>query len=298
MANITKPKPHNALKRNFSGWGLMLPSLVLFAFFLWLPLAESLRLSVYHTRGMTTEKFVLFQNYISVFKSPDFLPALKNTFTYTLFSLIIGFFIPIIMALFINETVRAKGIFRVSTYTPNIVPGLATTFMWLYIFSPSQTGALNLLVKLFGLPASQWLGDPHLTIVLIVITLTWKGAGATALIYLAGISSISREQFEAAVIDGAGIFARVRYITAPGIYNLARTLLILQIISVFQIMYEPLVMTNGGPNDASISLMQLVYRYAFDKFQYDKASAVSAIIFALLLILTFAHNKLIKEKEA
>ena len=99
------------------------------------------------------------------------------------------------------------------------------------------------------------------------------------------------------IIDGAGIWKRIRYITLPCIYNLARTLLILQIISVFQILYEPLVMTNGGPNNASISIMQLMYRFAFEKYDYPKASAVAVIICIILAALTVAYNKLNKKKD-
>lgn len=284
-------------KSNISGWLLMLPSLVLFGFFVWEPLLESIRLSLFQTKNMQLIKFAGFQNYIDVFKNPDFLPAVRNTFLYTLYSLIIGFFAPMIIALLINETLRMKGFFRVSVYFPNIMPGLATVFMWLYIFRPGDTGALNLLLSHIGIGPQPWLDNPLLTIPLIIVTLTWKGAGATALIYLAGITGINRDLYEAATIDGAGIWNRIRFITLPGIFNLARTMLILQIIAVFQIFYEPLVLTNGGPNNASISLMQLVYRYAFEKFNYSRASALSVIIFVILMILTFLQGKLTKERE-
>lgn len=285
------------LKNDFSGWLLMLPSLVLFAFFVWEPLGESIRLSLFQTRNMQLINFAGFTNYLRVFNHPDFLPAIKNTFVYTIYSLLIGFFFPMIIALLINEAVRMKGFFRVSTYFPNIMPGLATVFMWLFIFRPGQTGALNILISKLGINPQSWLDNPQMTIPLIIITLTWKGAGATALIYLAGITGISKELYEAATIDGAKIWERVRHITLPGIFNLARTMLILQIIAVFQIFYEPLVLTNGGPNNASVSLMQLVYTYAFEKFDYSKASALSVIIFVILLALTFLQGKVTKERE-
>jgi multiple sugar transport system permease protein len=99
-------------------------------------------------------------------------------------------------------------------------------------------------------------------------------------------------------MDGAGIFKRLRYITLPCIYNLARTLLILQIISVFQILYEPLVLTNGGPNNASISVMQLVYKFAFEQGNYPKAAAVSVIISIILIALTLLYFKLTKRQDA
>jgi multiple sugar transport system permease protein len=246
---------------------------------------------------MRTIEFVGLKNYIDVFHHPDFLPAVRNTFSYTGWSLVIGFFIPIILAILINEIVHAKGLFRVGIYFPNIVPGLATVMMWSFIFKPGDVGVLNVLLGKIGIEPLGWLSNPHLTIPLIVLTMTWKGAGATALIYLASLQSINQELYEAAIIDGAGIWHRIRYVTLPSLRNLASTLLILQVISVFQILYEPLVMTNGGPNNASISIMQLVFKYAFEKFDYPKAAAVSVIISIFLITLTAVYNKFNKVQD-
>ncbi|AGB17936.1 carbohydrate ABC transporter permease [Thermoanaerobacterium thermosaccharolyticum] len=287
----------NKLKRNVSGWLIMIPSLILFGFFVWGPLLESIYLSFYSSNGMRLEKFVGLSNYISVFEYPDFKAAVINTFYYTLWSLLIGFLVPIIMAIILNEVIHLRGFFRVATYLPNVVPGLAIAMMWTFIFRPSNSGLLNIILKIFGIGPQVWLSNPKWTIPLIVFTMTWRGAGATALIYLAGLQGIDSELYEAAAIDGANIWKRLIHITIPNIYNLARTLLVLQIISVFQVLYEPLVMTNGGPNNASLSLMQLVYRYAFEKFDYPKAASVSVVIGVLLIIITALYNLVIKEKD-
>lgn len=295
--SITKYKLSKVIKKNISGWMIMIPTLLLFAFFVWEPLLASIRLSLYSAKGMRTIEFVGIKNYIDVFNHPDFLPAVRNTFSYTIWSLLIGFFIPIIMAIIINEMVHAKSAFRVGTYFPNIVPGLATVLMWGFIFKPGKTGVLNILLSNFGIGPQVWLSNPKLTIPLIVITMTWKGAGATALIYLAALQGINPELYEAAIIDGAGIWHRIKHVTLPNLRNLIRTLLILQVISVFQILYEPLVMTNGGPNNASISIMQLVYKYAFEKFDYPKAASVSVIISIFLITLTLVYYKFNKEQD-
>ncbi|MCQ2981700.1 MAG: sugar ABC transporter permease [Treponemataceae bacterium] len=286
------------MTKNGPGYLMMLPSIILFSFFVWVPLVESVRISLFSARGFTLQKFVGFKNYLDVFIEPDFIPALRNTFSYTLWSLVIGFLVPILLALFISEIRRGKSLFKVGIYLPNIVPGMAMVLMFGFIFRPGPTGILNILLAKMGLPASAWLTNPKLTKPLIVIALTWKGAGSTALLYIAGLQGIDPELYEAAIIDGAGIWKRIRYITIPCIYNLARTLLVLQIISVFQILYEPLVMTNGGPNNASISLMQLMYRYAFERYNYPKASAVSVIICLILMVLTWFNNRLTRRSDA
>lgn len=284
-------------KSDIAGWLIILPSIILFAFFVWEPLIESIRLSLYSAKGMQTIEFVGLENYFKIFSHPDFIAALRNTFIYILWSLVIGFFVPIFLAVLLTETVHLKGFFRFGVYFPNIMPGIATVLMWGYFFRPGPTGVLNILLSKIGIDPQIWLTKPSWTIPLIILTMTWKGAGSTALIYMANISSINPELYEAATIDGASILRRVRHITVPSIFSLGKTLLILQVISVFQILYEPLIMTNGGPNNASISIMQLVYNYAFRDFNYPMAAALSVLICIALVILSGTYFKIIKEKE-
>jgi multiple sugar transport system permease protein len=275
----------------------MLPGLALFAFFIWEPLAEALRLSLYEANGIRVIRFVGLDNFRSVLAQPDFWPAVGNTFRYLLWSLVIGFLLPIVLAIFIQESVRGKSLYRTAVYLPNIVPALATVFLWRYIFKSDSYGAVNMLLGTFGVPPQNWLNDASRVIPLIVVTMTWKGAGATALLYLAGLQGISPELYEAAIIDGASVRQRIVHVALPQMYNLARMLLIVQVIAVIQILYEPLVMTNGGPNNASVSLMQLVFRYAFEKFDYSRASAVSVLIALVLIALTLLYNRVNRERD-
>jgi multiple sugar transport system permease protein len=286
------------VSRNISGWLVMLPSILLFLFFTWEPLLESVRLSLYQANGMRLIRFAGLKNYADVIQHPDFSAALGNSFLYTFWSLVIGFLVPIVLAIFLNELRQGKSFVKTSVYLPNVVPGLALVFMFGFMFRPGNTGLFNILLDYAGIGPQPWLTNPRWTIPLIVATLTWKGAGATTLLYIAGLQGIDPELYEAAIIDGAGIRARVRHITLPCIYNLARTLLILQIIAVFQILYEPLVMTNGGPNNASISIMQLVFKFAFERFDYPKAASVSVIISVILIFLTVLYFRIVKRSEA
>jgi len=286
------------VRKHLSGWFIMVPPLILFAFFVWVPLFESVRLSLFSAQGVRLIEFVGLQNYRDVFQHPDFLPALRNTFSYTFWSLAIGFLLPIVLAIIINEIRVGKSFFKTAVYIPAVVPGMAMVMLWGFIFMPGQTGILNIMLSWVGVAPQPWLTNPQWTIPLIVVAMTWKGAGATTLLYIAGLQGVDSELYEAAMIDGAGLFKRLRYVTIPGIYNLARTLLILQIIAVFQILYEPLVMTNGGPNNASISLMQLVFRFAFERFDYPRAAAVSVIISLILVVLTVVYFKVNKRQES
>lgn len=284
-------------KRELAAWLVMLPGLCLFAFFIWVPLLEAVRLSFYQANGMRIVRFAGFENYLAVFRQPDFWPAVRNTFQYLLWSLLIGYLLPIALGIAIHESFRCKGVFRTAVYMPNIVPGLATVFLWRFIFKSDASGGLNMLLSVFGVQPQDWLNNAGRAIPMIVVAMTWKGAGATTLLYLAGLQGINPELYEAAVIDGANVRQRVLHITLPQLGSLMRTLLILQLISVFQVLYEPLVMTNGGPNNASISLMQLVFRYAFEQFDYSRASAVSVLISIALIALTLVYNRVNKSTD-
>lgn len=276
---------------HLNAWLIMLPSLVLMLFFVWEPLFESVVMSLYKTRNIELMNFIGFKNYISVMGKDDFLQALTNTFSYTFWSLLLGFFLPMVLALLIGETVRSKSFFRTVAYLPNMLPGLAVVILWSTFFSGEKSGVLNILLSHLGIAPQTYLTRSEWVVPIIILIATWKGAGATALIYMAGMSSVSPELYEAAAIDGAGIWQRIIHIMIPAIKKLAGTLLILQIISVFQIMYEPMVLTKGGPDNASLSLMQLMWQYAFGgSMNYGKASAVAVIVTLILLVMTAIYS--------
>ena len=285
-------RPANGRHREeLKSWLIMLPGLILMTFFVWEPLLESVRMSLYKTENIELVEFVGLKNFISVMGKTNFTQALANTFAYTFWSLLIGFFLPILLAMLIGETVRGKGFFRTAAYLPNMLPGLAVIILWSAFFSGEKSGVLNILLARLGVAPQTYLTRANLVIPIIIGVATWKGAGATALIYMASMAGVNPELYEAAAIDGASVWQRVVHILLPSIRKLAGTLLILQIISVFQIMYEPMVLTKGGPDNASLSLMRLMWQYAFGgSMNYGKASAVAVIVTLILLVMTAIYS--------
>ena len=284
-------KTRAKLRGNIQSWLIMLPGLILMTFFVWEPLFESIRMSLYKTRNVELIRFIGLDNFISVIGKDDFAQALLNTFSYTFWSLLIGFALPVVLAMLIGETTRGKGFFRTAVYLPNMLPGLAVIILWSAFFSGEKSGVLNILLSRLGIPDQSYLTRADWVIPIIIAIATWKGAGATALIYMAGMAGISPELYEAAAIDGASVRQRILHIMLPAIRKLAGTLLILQIISVFQIMYEPMVLTKGGPDNASLSLMQLMWQYAFGgSMNYGKASSVAVIVTLILLAMTAVYS--------
>jgi multiple sugar transport system permease protein len=278
------------IKLSTAAWLLLIPSLITFIIIVWMPLISGIVLSFFETKGYDAVKFVGLKNFIDVIQDSEFKSTLFNTFSYTFWSLLIGFMVPIFVAIILNEMVNFKAFFKFSVYFPTMVPGIACALLWYFMFDPGKGGLLNSILIQLGLPQSSWLQNPQLTIPLIVITMTWKGFGGTTLIYMASLQGINQELYEASTIDGANLLKRIRYITLPQISNIILLMLIMQIIGVFQVMAEPLAMTDGGPNNASTSLMLQSYLYAFRYFRADKSMALGVITFITLLMLTAVYQ--------
>lgn len=284
-----------ASKKSFKAWIILLPSILLFYFMVWRPIGVGIFLSFFKLDGYKPADFVGFKNYIDVIEDMLFLKTLWNTVLYVLWSLLIGYLLPIIIAIFLNEIVHFKSIFKFTVYFPAIVPTVAASLIWYFMYMPGDGGILNSFLMRIGLESSQWLQNKNLTIPLIVISMTWRGCGAAMIIYLASIQGISQELYEATTIDGAGFFMKLKYITIPCICPVMMLMFIRQIIGVFQIMVEPLTMTGGGPNNASVSLGLQGYNYAFANFQTEKALALGVITFIILMIITVYYFKLDKK---
>lgn len=281
-----------ALKRNAFGWGLMLVPLALFAFFVWVPMGRNFVLSFQD--NYFDQNFVGFKNFQTIFADPTFLKALGNTFLYILFSLIIGYLVPVFLGFLLSEVFHLKGLFRVLLYLPCMISGIAVVFLFSTMYGDSSTDLFNVIAVGLGGESHPWKGSTSLIIPLIVLAMTWRGAGSTALIYLSSFQSVDDSMYEAARIDGASPFQRFIKITAPSLKATLITLFVLQIISVFQVFYEPLVIgPKGGPLDSSMSLLLLSYLYAFEDFEHGKSAAVAIVLVLIIAIFTFAYRMLL-----
>ncbi|WP_221414157.1 carbohydrate ABC transporter permease [Paenibacillus sp. 598K] len=283
--------------REWSSWLLIVPTLLFFFFFSWQPLFQGIILSFFRTEGFEGVEWIGIQNYLDVMQNAVFQQTLVNTFVYVFWSLVIGFAVPIVVAIAINEMRHWGSAFRFSVFFPNMVPGIAAALMWMFLFNPGEGGVLNMLLGWFGLPTQEWLQNPDMTILLIILTITWRSFGATTLLYLASLQGINSDLYEAASIDGAGIWRKFRSITLPQIAPMISLMLILQVSGVFQVFNEPLVMTEGGPSNASMSLMLQSYFYAFRYFEAGHSLALGVVTFVILMLLTIVYFKLEKKWE-
>lgn len=275
----------------------MLPTLILFTFFVWMPLIQNLAYSFFSIKRFQCQDFILFENYKYVFADPAFKSALINTFVYAFWSLLIGFLLPLILGLILSEVIHFKPGFRCLLYLPSIISGVAVMLMWTQILDGSTGSLLNGLLGLFGIEPIQVLMDKNLVIPVIVLVMTWRGAGATVLIYLSALQTVDTTLYEAARLDTANLFQRIWHVTLPSIRPTIKLLLILQIISVFQVFYEPMMMTAGGPDNASISLMYLCYKYTFLDDRPGAGAACGVILAIIIITLSVIYFKLSKKNE-
>lgn len=291
-----KNKRKARLKRDLIGWAIMAPTLLLFVFFVWYPLCKNVVISFYDNYEMTN--FVGVANYEYVFNDYYFVSAFANTFKYILWSIVIGFFIPMIVGFLLSEVIHLKGLFRVCIYIPCMLSGIAVVFLFQNIYGDEAYSILNVIRAAFGLPRMDFRSNADLVIPLIVVAMTWKSFGATSLIYMSNFQDIDSNFYEASRIDGASSWQRFWKITMPLMKPTILTLLILQIISVFQVFYEPMIIA-GKTATSAMSLMQLSYYY-FTKIMDTKSAATSVVLALIIIVITiiyFVITKKLKKNE-
>ncbi len=298
MRKLSKNKkrtPAMSAKTNALGWLLILPAVLMFALMVWRPIVIAFTDAFYKIQGVERIEFVGFKNFIDVLTDENFTKSLLNTVKYVLWSLVIGLPLPFITAIMLNEMVHTKNTFNVLMYLPCVIPAMATYLIWKMVYSDGAGGLLNMIVAFFGKDATTWLSDSNKVIPLIIVAMTWNSFGSSVILYLSSLQGVDQSLYEAARLDGAGIFTRVRVVMMPNLYGILLLNVIRQIIGVFQVYEQPLTMTGGGPNGASQTLGLMNYYYAFKYGQFDKSMALGVITFLLLIWLTLIYFRLDKK---
>lgn len=262
-----------------------LPLLLSFGLFSWWPILRSLPLSVQQTNFVSTE-WVGLDNFVRVLQDPLLGTAAINTTWFTILALIIGFPIPILLAVLIGELRRARPIASVLVYLPVVFPPVVAVLLWKAFFDPRPQGLFNTVLGWFGAGPLAWLNDGNLAMPSIVLQATWASFGTATIIYLATLMSIQTDLYDAAETDGAGMRRRFWHITLPQMRGVILVLLMLQIIGTFQVFTEPYLMTNGGPENRTVTILMLIFRYAFVAGDYGRATALSLMLAVFLGIVS------------
>ncbi|MER7777537.1 sugar ABC transporter permease [Streptomyces sp. NPDC096191] len=285
-----------SLKRNLTAHGFLIGAVLCFAFFSWYPMVREFLLAFQKT-DQGEVSWVGLDNLRTVFNDPAFWQAWRNTLLFTVLALVLGFAVPFVVALVINELRHGKGYLRLLVYLPVMLPPVAAVLLFKYLYDPGY-GLLNELLGSVGLPEQQWLQDPDLSMLSVVIASTWMNMGGAALIYLAALQGIPGELYEAAELDGAGLLRKVWHVTIPQTRLILSLMLLMQIIATMQVFVEPFLLTGGaGPEGSTTTVVYLIYQYAFNFNNYGAAAALGLLLLVLLAGFSAAYVKLNRAED-
>ena len=273
----------------------LLPLLIIFGVFSWFPILRSLVMSVQETNLVSTPTFVGLDNFANVLADPLFGKAVANTAYFAVLALIFGYPIPLVLAVIMSETRRFKGLYSALAYLPVVVPPVVSVLLWRFFYDASSTGVFNTILGWVGLGPLPWLQDAGTVMPSIVIEATWAAAGGTVIIYIAALLSVPRELYDAAEVDGASIWQKIWHITLPQMRGILLITLILQLIATAQLFTEPFLFTGGGPANSTMTVLLLIYHYAFQNSlggDYGMAAALSIMLAAFLGVFTAVYFRL------
>ena len=278
-------------RRNAGAWAFLIGAVLCFSFFSWYPIVREIIMSFQKPVYGGGFAWTGWTNYIRIFHDPTFWQAWRNTAEFTLLALVIGFAVPFVVAIVLNELRHARGYLRALVYLPVMLPPASALLLFAYFYNP-QYGLFDDILRILHLPTSQWVLQPgtgfiSTAMVSVVIASTWMNMGSATLIYLAALQNIPGELYEAAELEGAGIFRRVRHVTIPQTRLILVMLLMLQVVATTQMFIESYVLTNGGGGvgDNVQSVVMLIYQYAFAMSGASNYNAASALGVILMLVL-------------
>jgi multiple sugar transport system permease protein len=279
------------------GWAFVAPALgAIVAFFL-APVAAALALSftdfdIYAVADLGNLRFVALDNYRRLFADELFWKALRNTAYFALVGGPLSILASLAAALLVDaRAARLKGVFRTLLFLPVTTTLVAVAVIWRYLYHP-RYGLLNWALGAFGLGPIDWLGDPSWAMPSIILMAVWKNFGFNMIVFLAGLQAIPDRLYEAALLDGAGPWRRLRDITIP---MLAPTFLFVGVVTAIgylQLFTEPYVLTRGGPSSSTLSVVLLMYEQGFRWWNMGYAAAVAVVLFAVILAATTLQLRL------
>lgn len=309
MSTITKPgrdladatvetSSRQSGRRTWSGGWFCVPFLFVYIAFLIYPMLLGLRMSFFDwsLTGSGTDDFLGLDNYREMLGDEAVWQSLWHTVLFTLMSTppLVG--IALVMALLTNRAMRFRWLFRLAYFAPYVLPVSVVTLIWTWLYQPGF-GLINGTLTALGLPEIDWLADPRWAMLSVVMATVWWTVGFNYLLYLAGLQDIPEELYEAADIDGAGAWAKIRNITLPLLSRTTGLVLVLQILASMKIFDQIYLMTEGGPNFVTRPIIQYIYESGFTNYRIGYASAISYMFFALIVLVSLLQFKLFARRQ-
>ncbi|MGH3489042.1 MAG: carbohydrate ABC transporter permease [Actinopolymorphaceae bacterium] len=267
------------------GIGMAMPAVLGFLIFTIGPMIASFFFSLTDWTIGSSPNFIGGKNYQTLWNDELFWKSLSVTTYYTLATVPLILVLGFVLALLLNQQVRGLSFWRTIYYLPTLVPAVASAVLWIWIFNP-DFGLLNSVLRQAGLPTSQWIYSETAVVPSLVIMSSW-GFGNAMVIFLAGLQGVPRHLYEAVSIDGGGVWQRFRHVTLPMMTPTIFYNLVTGVIGTFQVFNQAYVMTQGGPNNASLFYIFYLYRTAFTESAMGYASALAWVLFMVIMVITF-----------
>jgi multiple sugar transport system permease protein len=270
----------------------LLPMLCIFGAFSWYPIVRTVIMSLQHTNLVQAPTWVGLDNFRTVLNDPLLPKAVKNTLEFAGLALIFGYPIPLVAAVLMSEVRRRRGLYSALAYLPVVIPPVVAVLLWKTFYDGGPTGVFNTVLGWIHLGPYPWLQSQQTALPSLVLESTWANAGGTVIIYLAALTGVNSELYEAASVDGASLWRKVWHITLPQLRGVLLLTMILQIIGTAQVFLEPYLFTSGGPANATLTVLLLIYDYAFGNSlggDYGSATALSLMLAAFLALFTLVY---------
>jgi multiple sugar transport system permease protein len=289
--------------RRSAAWWFVAPALLVIGVFFVLPVVAALAISltdfdIYALADGSNLRIVGFGNYVELLQRPLFWHALGNTVYFVVVGVPLSLAASLGAALLLNSKLaRFRPFFRTALFAPVVTTVVAVAVIWRYLLG-TRYGWLNYALGAFGIAPVDWLGDPRFAMPAIILFAVWKNFGYNMIILLAGLQNIPGELYEAARIDGASAFERLRFVTLPMLAPILSIVAILTVAGYFQLFAEPYVMTQGGPLQSTLSVLYLMYEEGFKWWNLGSASAVAFLLFILIFAVTLLQTRFARTELA
>ena len=295
-------KINNVKKRNESTSAAVLvtPSVFLLIAFLLVPMIYTVYFSVFRYQIMRPQDitFINFENYIKLFRDKDFWQAFKNTIYFTVVVVPVQTALALGLALLVAARTRGVAFFRTMYFAPQLTSMVVISILWtiLYNSNPS-TGLINSMLKSLGMESINFLSNKKTAMNSIIFMSAWQGAGYQMMIFIAGLQAIPASQYEAASVDGATAFQKLVYITLPGLKSTIKYVVMITMIQAMKLFTQPYVMTKGGPQNSTKTLVYYIYTEGFQEGNFGYACSAAAVFFIIVVTMSLVMKRLTMPKD-
>lgn len=285
------------LALNLFAWLFLAPYLIFYSWFMLYPIIKGFIISLFEWTIGNERTFVGLGNYKTMFQDSFFWEALRNTLYFVIISTPTLVVTGILLALIVNARLKGTGFLRSAFFLPHILSISVTSSIWVFVLQP-YTGLLTSVLKTFGVTTEIfWLNSTNLAWVSILLATVWWTVGFNMVLFLAGLQEIPDDLYEAARIDGANSWHCFRYITLPSLKGVILLVVVLQSIASFKLFGQSYLMTNGGPGTSTRTLVQYIYETGFHKNDMGLASAMSYVLFLIMIIFAVVQFKFLAKKD-